>query len=69
MVVDEKGYIQKSLVIHSRIAVTSGLEIRAMEFRIVRVRQESGSSEGCMRFIWREFLLVTGDRGRYYAQS
>lgn len=33
----EKIYIQKSLVIQGSIGMTSGLEIRATEFRIVRV--------------------------------
>lgn len=36
----EKIYTQKSLVIQDSIGMTSGLEIRAMEFRIVRVNSK-----------------------------
>ena len=41
-----------------------GLEIRAMEFRILRVISRVHTSEGCMRFGWREFMLVHRDGKR-----
>lgn len=68
-IVDEKWYIRKNVATQGRIGRTSGLEIRAMEFKIVRVNRRSRSAEGCMRFTWREFKLVPGVGNRQYAQG
>lgn len=55
VVVGEKRYIEKGLVIRSRIESTRGLEVRAVEFRRMRIQPQSRCSEGCVRFIWGAF--------------
>lgn len=57
VVVGEKRYIEKGLVIRSRIESTRGLEVRAVEFRRMRIQPQSRCSEGCVRFIWGAFSV------------
>ena len=64
VVVGEKRYIEKGLVIRSRIGSTRGLEIRAVEFRRVRIQWQSRSSEGCMRFLWGAFSVSNWGQGQ-----